>query len=230
MSSCNVGGRHVSYSCTRQCYYFWQPACLADRFVGRTVEITDGRRDLTHWRHIAWQCVGQAPRLWCFYPTWVSRRWNDGRRARNETDDVGYITALINEFIVNCLVDPRRVFLTGHSNGGDMAMRRSCYLPELIQGIAVVATKSPTRYQCGQGHPVPAFIVHGTEDLIAPNGGGPERSRLGGALSSEATIEPWKRRNRCKGCARVETIDRKNDGTSAKIFQFSRCTATLWCV
>lgn len=221
---------------------------IADRFMGRTFEITDGRRDLTKsaplivamhgflgngsnmQQKTRFDALAKQDGFVVVYPNGIRRRWNDGRSARNKTDDVGYIAALINTLAASGTVDPRRVFLTGHSNGGGMAMRMACDRPDLIGGIAVIATKSPTSYQCGQGRPVPALFVHGTEDPIAPNEGRPEGSRLGGALSSDATIELWKRRNRCKGSAQVRTIDRKNDGTSAKISQFSRCAAPLTLV
>jgi len=69
------------------------------------------------------------------------RSWNAGKccgaNALNlHTDDVGFISKLIDEMIAKYKVDPKRVYATGHSNGAMM-----CYTlaDELSQKIAAIA-------------------------------------------------------------------------------------------
>ena len=161
------------------------------------------------------------------YPKGRQRRWNDGRSPLNTVDDAGFLSGLLKQMIADGRADPRRVFLTGHSNGGGMAMRMACEHPNLIAGISVVATKAPAKFQCRNGAPVPAIFFHGTADPISPHAGRGKDSRLGQALSSEDTIALWKRRNRCGAPGKTRTLDQKDDGTSARITQFSNCAAPL---
>ena len=140
---------------------------------------------------------------------------------------VGFLTSLIGHLVADGRADPDQVFLTGHPNGGGMAMRMTCERPELIAGISVVATKVPTNFQCANGAHMPAMFVHGTEDPIAPHQGRPEGSRLGATLSSEASLALWQRRNRCGGRLEPRVVDRKPDGTSLRVFRYAGCAAEL---
>jgi len=161
------------------------------------------------------------------YPNGKRRRWNDGRSARNRTDDVSYLSSLIEKLIADGTADPGRIFLAGHSNGGGMSMRMACDRPDLISSIAVIATKSATAYPCAKGEPVSALFVHGTEDPISPHNGRPDGSLLGGTLSGRETIDLWQQRNRCSDTAHTETIDRLDDDTSLHISEFTDCAAAL---
>ena len=218
---------------------------LADRFLGRQVIVVDGRDDpsvpaplvlamhgflgtaANMRKKTEFDALAQRHGFVAVYATGKRRRWNDGRSANNRTDDVGYLSALIKALVADGTVDPRRVFLAGHSNGGGMAMRMACERSDLVRGISVVATKSALNFQCKGGPPVPAIFFHGTRDPISPHRGRSASSRLGGALSSAATVALWRDRNRCKGIGRTQSVNTKDDGTSAQIIQFSGCKAAL---
>lgn len=159
------------------------------------------------------------------YPKGQRRRWNDGRSPGNPTDDVAYLSALIAALTGNGTADRNRVFLAGHSNGGGMAMRMACERPDLVAGIAVVATKAALNFQCRNGAPVPAIFVHGTRDPVSPHGGRNADSRLGGALSAKATMSIWAARNGCTGTRPPVTVDKKDDGTKAQIIRYAPCKA-----
>lgn len=161
------------------------------------------------------------------YPNGVRRRWNDGRGTVRTGDDVGYLAALIAALVADGRADPARIFLAGHSNGGGMALRMACDRADLIAGIAVIATKVPAHYRCAGGPSVPAIFFHGTLDPISPHEGRPEGSRLGAALSAERSLALWEARNRCRGVAGTQDVDRHQDGTSARIIQYARCRAPL---
>ena len=106
-----------------------------------------------------------------------------------------------------------------------MAMRMACDRPDLIAGVAVIATKIPSAYSCSRGASVPAIFFHGTEDPIAPHEGRPDDDRLGGTLSAKDTLATWAKRNKCRKVGQTRTIDRKDDGTSAEIIQYAGCRA-----
>jgi polyhydroxybutyrate depolymerase len=126
--------------------------------------------------------------------------WNDARRqsafpARLEgVDDVAFARQAIERIHATHGIDPRRVFVIGFSNGGQMAMRLVHEVPELLAGAAVVGAALPVPEDFlltgAPTYPLPVLLIHGTRDRIAPYGGGrlawwAERLfRVGGSLLS----------------------------------------------
>lgn len=70
-----------------------------------------------------------------------ARTWNAGKccgqnASSLNTDDVGFISKLINELVQKYRIDPTRVYATGHSNGAMFCYRLA---DELSQKIAAIA-------------------------------------------------------------------------------------------
>jgi polyhydroxybutyrate depolymerase len=87
-------------------------------------------------------------------------------------DDVTYLTTLIDEALLKLPVDPKRVFLLGHSNGGFMSYRMACDVADRIAGIASIAGASwKDAAKCAPSEPVSVLQIHGTEDWTIPYGG-----------------------------------------------------------
>jgi poly(3-hydroxybutyrate) depolymerase len=87
-------------------------------------------------------------------------------------DDVGYITGLIDEANTWFNIDPTKVWLIGHSNGGFMSHRIACERSDLVTAIVNVAGATysdPT--DCGEPVPVSVLQVHGTWDTTIFSGG-----------------------------------------------------------
>jgi len=73
------------------------------------------------------------------YPEGLDDRWNDGRvlddgKLLHDADDVGFLRAMIDQLADEGLVDRRKVYFTGASNGGAMTLRMVCEAPELVAG------------------------------------------------------------------------------------------------
>lgn len=105
-------------------------------------------------------------------------------------DDSAYLRALIEAVGTTLSVDPRRIYLIGHSNGGFMSYRMACDHPALITAIASLAGATWNNpAQCSPGVGVPVLQIHGTNDTTILYGGG---SIFGvpypGAV---ATVEQW---------------------------------------
>lgn len=114
--------------------------------------------------------------------------WNAGRCCgrpfRASIDDVGFISAVIDELVTNHAVDPTRVYLAGFSNGGMLSYRFACDVGVTasdtpIAGIAVVGGAFNV-LSCAAPEPVSVLVIHGTADPTVPYAGGPP---------SAATIE-----------------------------------------
>jgi polyhydroxybutyrate depolymerase len=93
--------------------------------------------------------------------------WNSGNccgyAMDQNVDDVGFIRALIDELVTLRAIDPKRVYVTGMSNGGMMTYRLGCELSDKIAAIAPVAGALNVE-NCQPANPVSVIIFHGTAD------------------------------------------------------------------
>jgi polyhydroxybutyrate depolymerase len=128
--------------------------------------------------------------------TGVSQSWNAGAccgtAASGAVDDVGFVSAIIDEVSSKLCVDAKRVFATGMSNGGFLSHRLACELSGRIAAVAPVAgvlgvaTCNPTR-------PMSVFQLHGTLDALVPYAGNPSM----GFPSVMQTLSAWAGRSGC---------------------------------
>lgn len=145
-------------------------------------------------------------------------------------DDVGFLAKLVDKLHLEIGVDPARVFATGSSRGGSMALRLALEAPSQFRAIAAVSASVPTpdNFKCkpvGPGTSV--MIINGTEDPLVPFDGG-EVSLFGLAykngtvLSSRKSAQYFANLNHIGGSpatneaqvadgARVERVHWQND-------------------
>jgi polyhydroxybutyrate depolymerase len=134
-------------------------------------------------------------------PSAVGEMWNDGRIAAAWTvppDDVAYLAAVIDDAAARCLIDPRRVFVVGMSNGAAMAGRLACELAERIAAVAQVAGTAGVDVLagCRPARPVAILDIHGSADRIAPYEGGSRRGLAGRlmlrrGLVTSVSVDAW---------------------------------------
>ncbi len=126
------------------------------------------------------------------------RAWNGGdccgMAARDQVDDVGFVSALIEDLATMIDIDRRRIFATGFSNGAIMSYQLACALSEQIAAIAPVAATQAAK-QCQPGRPVSIQHFHGTADHLNPYFGA-TRGRVIFA-SVDETIQFWVDHNGC---------------------------------
>ncbi len=115
------------------------------------------------------------------YPDGYERHWNDCRKAGPyaanalDVDDVGFLAAVVERFVAEHGADPERVFATGISNGGQMALRLALEAPERVRAVAPVVASLPAgeNLDCRtEGRPVSMLIMNGTADPMNPFEGG----------------------------------------------------------
>lgn len=104
------------------------------------------------------------------YPNGVNNTWNIS--SATGTDDVGFISVLIDTLDALYNVDLARVYATGMSMGGFMSYRLACELSDRIAAIASV-TGLQAFYPCTPSRPVPVLQMHGTADGVVPYAGVP---------------------------------------------------------
>ena len=119
--------------------------------------------------------------------------FNDGRLGAAGPKDDAFTLALVNELVAARVVDPRRVVLSGFSNGAGMAMAWACAHPQNVAALVSVDGS----LMAGAGLPRPtapvrAFLVHGTADKVQPWEGRPARGPLLPAyIAVPATVAAW---------------------------------------
>lgn len=169
------------------------------------------------------------------YPNGVDRHWNDGRATiRNPQDDVGFVSALIDQFAAHQRIDRSRIFATGLSNGALFAERLGCDLSGRIAAIAPVAGTLPvdTSRNCRPAHEIAVLQIDGTADPIMPYGGGSvadfgHRGEGGQVLSVAATANFWARQNGCTSPGAIAPLPPTAafDRTCIIARHFARCPA-----
>jgi polyhydroxybutyrate depolymerase len=120
-------------------------------------------------------------------------------------DDAGYLADLIDEIDAVANIDPKRVYLVGHSNGGFMSYRMACEHADAVAAIVSLAGATFVEPDdCQPSEPVAVLQIHGTaDDVIAYDGG--ELSDVvdpsGGTLrypGARATAAAWAGYDGCR--------------------------------
>ena len=128
--------------------------------------------------------------------------WNGGDccgvAMRRESDDVAFISALIDELVEHQRVDPNRVYVTGISNGGIMAHRIGCELSDKVAGIAPIAGALMVE-DCRPAEPMSVMFFHGTSDhAVQVEGNYNKKSQPRRAFPPlQTTIDQWLEFNQC---------------------------------
>lgn len=127
------------------------------------------------------------------------------------TDDVGFLTDVIDDVAGAACTDPGRVLVMGFAIGGVMASTLACAQPDRVAVLATVSGLwDPPG--CDPPTPVPTISFHGTDDHFLPFDGGvgdrvgrlglsPETSAglvaMANRPGAEASAAAWAVRNGC---------------------------------
>ncbi len=171
------------------------------------------------------------------YPDAVERHWNDGRglskyRSQKENiDDVGFISNMIDVIATEYNIDREQVYVTGASNGAMMSLRLGCELAHKITAIAPVIGSMPENLvtQCAPARPIPLMMINGTDDPLVPWEGGYVhifRKKLGKIISVPQTIDFWVARNGCSPSPQIsmEPDTAPEDNTRVQKSAYGQCT------
>ena len=101
--------------------------------------------------------------------------WNGGYccgpAQAQQVNDVEFISKVIDEMSAQFTIDPKRVFVAGHSNGGILAYLLACRLADKIAAIGVQAGSNVVE-DCTPSLPVSVIHIHGSADSNMPISGG----------------------------------------------------------
>jgi polyhydroxybutyrate depolymerase len=172
-----------------------------------------------------------------------ARFWNATDACCNvdgsAVDDSSYLAGLITEVGSRVAVDPRRVFVVGHSNGAFMSYRMACDHADTIAAIVSLAGAPPANpTACRPSEPVAILQVQGSaDDQVRVEGGSltgnlaPGDERLKAYPPLEASLAEWATFDAC-GVTRTPTtttldLDRTlvgvNGPNETRVSAYGRC-------
>jgi polyhydroxybutyrate depolymerase len=137
--------------------------------------------------------------------TWNSGKWEGGDCCgyayKNNIDDVGFISQLIDDVKKKVNIDEKRIYATGISNGALMSYRLACELSDRIAAVAAVASPAVPG-ACQPKRPISVIQINGAADPLVPiNGGNGGSSALGTtfiAQSAKDMVAWWVKNNKCQ--------------------------------
>lgn len=162
-----------------------------------------------------------------------SRVWNAGAccgaavDTKDAVDDVGFLTAVVDDLADELPIDRDRVFFAGHSNGAMMSYRMACDRADLVRGIGVQSGALMTS-SCTPSASVSVLHIHGTADDNVPFNGG-----LGGSSISRTTYPDPKVATATfadlDGCDQppAATVDPDNPDVSSRTWTGCRSGSTV---
>lgn len=134
-------------------------------------------------------------------PKGDKQNWNDLRDAgitdKAGADDVGFLVQLLDWARDRYHYDPKRVFVTGASNGGMMTFRLLLEQPQRFTAaaayIASLPATAPPRPAAGKR--VPLMLFNGTRDPLIQWQGGEIRGERGTTMAIEPMVQWWREVN-----------------------------------
>ena len=130
----------------------------------------------------------------------------------HNSNDIGFIKTLINFLCNKYPIDPRKIFITGISNGAMMTHRLGIELGDMVAGIIPVAgaigTVFPRPFQFDiSQHPLNVIIFHGLKDTFIPfNGDKGVTQNPNQFLPVKDQVKYWITVNKCNPEPIIETL------------------------
>jgi polyhydroxybutyrate depolymerase len=107
--------------------------------------------------------------------------------------DIRFLRALIAALRTRANVDARRIYVTGHSMGGAMAVHVGCELADVVAAVAPASGGHPSWDACAPVRPIAILVIHGTADQTVPPEGRPDM----GWPPLSTWVPAWAQRNHC---------------------------------
>lgn len=142
------------------------------------------------------------------------RTWNAGKccayASATNINDVNFISQLIDKLVSTYKINPKKIYATGHSNGGMMSYRLACELSDKIAAIAPNGCTMVMKQWCAPSRAVPVLHMHSVADTNVPYEGG-----IGNGLTNvyfppvDSVLNVWSLINDCTITSQVFVDDNR---------------------
>ncbi len=138
--------------------------------------------------------------------------WNAGfiDLSGQKQDDVAYISGLLDKVQTEVAVDPKRIYIAGHSNGAFLANYAASKLSKRIAAFASVAgtvgtplSKNDVKNIPDPVAPVSALLIHGKQDPMVWYGEQVKALLMG--VSAHDSAKWWSDRDGCSASPKTTT-------------------------
>ena len=180
--------------------------------------------------YTGFQSIAETEKFIVIYPQGTilastgETHWNvGGWTVGSTTDDVDYLSSLIDWAYSEYKIDRNRVYSTGMSNGGFMSYHLACNLSYKIAAVAsVTGSMTPQTYNsCGPTHPTAILQIHGTADGVVPYYG----NSISRAIPT--VMDYWEEYNDCEQEI-INIIDDVNgDGDGGYLYSYNQCLSDV---
>ena len=180
--------------------------------------------------YTGFQSIAETEKFIVIYPQGTilastgETHWNvGGWTVGSTTDDVDYLSSLIDWAYSEYKIDRNRVYSTGMSNGGFMSYHLACNLSYKIAAVAsVTGSMTPQTYNsCSPTHPTAILQIHGTADGVVPYYG----NSISRAIPT--VMDYWEEYNECEQEI-INIIDDVNgDGDGGYLYSYNQCLSDV---
>jgi polyhydroxybutyrate depolymerase len=153
------------------------------------------------------------------YPQGLDDSWNGGALCcgtsqSSGVDDQGFAVAIVEKMKQDACIDPKRVYVTGISNGGAMSHLLACKEADVFAASAPVSMGNGTT-PCMPSRPISVVMFRGEMDTAVPYNGGTFPSAM-------ADFDMWKDIDGCTGSSTMthtycETYTQCMEGTEVTL-------------
>lgn len=141
-----------------------------------------------------------------------------------KVNDQGYLMSIIDQVSKNYTVDPDRIYIIGHSNGGFMANTMACLHADRIAAVVSMAGGGYAKSSmCKPSSPINILEIWGTKD-VTYTGNHMMGKVIAGAVKTAAI---WGALNHCSKTVFVLPdkldLDLKQVGSETTQYQYTEC-------
>jgi polyhydroxybutyrate depolymerase len=119
-------------------------------------------------------------------PDGVNKSWNAGGCCGgNKQDDVKFFRDMVTKATAELCIDSKRVYVSGHSNGGMMTYALACEAADIFAAVAPVCGILMSPGPCQPSRPIPVLAIRGLNDgTVTIN-------------TADADIDAWLSNDKC---------------------------------
>ena len=154
--------------------------------------------------------------------TWNSGDTCCGFAFDRNIDDVGFLRAVIEDLGVRMSIDPERMYVTGHSNGGMMAYRLAAEASDVVTAVISVGGALDLA-EFAPSEPVAVLHIHSLDDprALYEGGEGPPFPGTDRTVNHEPVMEGIERWADANGCGTESVVETSIEGTGGDDGQFA---------
>ncbi len=165
------------------------------------------------------------------YPDGENRIWRYWNVAEGRKD-FQFISDLMDALVKAGTADPRRIYLTGISNGAYFSNALAVEYGDRVAAIAPVAGTilKPVALMAKPKRAMPVCYWHGTDDRVVGYDGTDFLSKHAVSLGAEDCVKWWAEKNGCPKEPVVEKMENKapEDGTTVERWTYSGAAPVLF--